>query len=54
MIVHRPSGRKTGSVMCGDFAYHAVPANLMAIAAFRHHVIPAGCAFCVAAANATA
>ena len=32
-------GRWLGSVMRGDFAYHAVPTNLMAIAAFRHHVI---------------
>ena len=32
-------GRWLGSVMRGYFAYHAVPTNLMAIAAFRHHVI---------------
>jgi RNA-directed DNA polymerase len=32
-------GRWLGSVMRGYFAYHAVPTNLMAISAFRHHVI---------------
>jgi RNA-directed DNA polymerase len=32
-------GHWLGSVMRGFFAYHAVPTNLMAISAFRHHII---------------
>lgn len=32
-------GRWLGSVMRGYFAYHAVPTNQPAMAAFRHHVI---------------
>ena len=32
-------GRCLGSVMRGFFAYHAVPTNIHAVSAFRHHVI---------------
>jgi RNA-directed DNA polymerase len=32
-------GRWLGSVVRGFFAYHAVPTNIRALAAFRHHVV---------------
>jgi RNA-directed DNA polymerase len=32
-------GRWLGSVVRGFFAYHAVPTNLRALSAFRHHVV---------------
>ena len=32
-------GRWLGAVVRGFFAYHAVPTNILALSAFRHHVI---------------
>ena len=34
-------GKWLGQVVAGYFAYHAVPSNMRAIAAFRHHVVRA-------------
>jgi RNA-directed DNA polymerase len=40
--MHQPipeQGHWLRQVVCGFFAYHAVPTNSRAIAAFRHHVV---------------
>ena len=42
--MHRPipeTGKWLGQVVAGYFAYHAVPSNTRALAAFRHHVVSA-------------
>jgi len=42
--LHRPipeTGKWLGQVVAGYFAYHAVPSNIRALTAFRHHVVSA-------------
>jgi hypothetical protein len=37
-VVNSPQGRWLAQVICGFFAYHAVPINFSALSAFRHHI----------------
>ena len=46
-------GAWLGSVVRGFNAYHAVPTNMRALSAFRHHVVDSGDAPCAGAARGT-